>query len=359
MEQVKQNSSERLAQFICAFAAALLIAGYAASAMAQNAPLVLREQVNVYSSIVTIGDLFDNGGDASSSPVFRSPSLGSSGVVSAKRVAASARQLGLEWPNQGGITEVKVSRPGRKILLEEIREIIGERVAADDNEIYTVTFSRGAKPFYVDPRAQGMLTVKQMDHNPRSGRFRVVIAAPEGGQKTKDKVYTGRALATVEAIVPARLIERGATILASDLKTKRIPRIRMPEATIVDMAMAAGMAARQRLIAGRPIRRTYLEEPKLVKRNTLVTIIYTSPGLTLKVKGRALADATRGQSVAVINLQSKRTLDAEVTGNGLVSVSTLPVQPLRTAQRAQASQPARKLHQARSTRGSHNTNVIR
>jgi len=359
MEQVKNKRSERLAQLICAFAAALLIAGYAASARAQNAPLVLREQIKVFSDIVTLGDLFDNAGDASTSPVFRSPSLGTSGVVSAKRVAASARQHGLEWPNLGSISEVKVARPGRKVLLNEVRELISERAAAEDDENYSVTFSRGAKPFYIDPRAQGVLSVKQMDHNPRSGRFRVVIAAPEGGQNIQDKVFTGRAFATVEAVVPSRLIERGATIFDSDLEVVRMPRRRVTESAIVDMATAVGMAAKQRLITGRPIRRTDLELPKLVKRNTIVTIIYQSPGLTLKAKGRSLADASRGQTVAVINLQSKRTLEAKVTGNGLVSVSTLPARPVHTAQRVTDSRSSRIAQRASNSHGGRNTNVIR
>jgi len=132
MEQLKKSGSERLANLICAFAAALLIAGYAASAFAQNAPLVLREQINVYSDIVTLGNLFDNAGDAAGSPVFRSPRLGTSGVVAARRVAASAQQHGLVWSNPGGITEIKVSRPGHMIMMEEVRELVAERAAADD-----------------------------------------------------------------------------------------------------------------------------------------------------------------------------------------------------------------------------------
>jgi len=359
MRQLKQSGSERLANLICAFAAALLIAGYAAPAFAQNAPLVLREQINVYSDIVTLGHLFENAGDAAGSPVFRSPRLGTSGVVAARRVSASAQQHGLVWPNPGGITEIKVSRPGHMILMEEVRELVAERAAADDGEIYEVTFSRNAKPFYIDPRSQGSITVKQMDLNPRSGRFRVTIAAPEGEQNIQDKVFTGRAYPTVEAVVPTHVIDRGATIMDADLKMVRMPRMRVSETALDAMGSAVGMAAKQRLIVGRPVRRTDIEQPKLVKRNTIVTIIYRSPGLTLKAKGRALADASRGQSVAIINLQSKRTLEAEVTGNGLVSVSTLPAGRLSTARRERTSRRSRTAQRALPSRGGRYTNVIR
>jgi flagella basal body P-ring formation protein FlgA len=325
--------------------------------------LVLREQIKVFSNIVTLGDLFDNAGAESSAPVFRSPDLGTSGVVAAKRVAAASRQHGLEWPNPGGILEVKVSRPGRMILLDDVRDLIADRAAGDDDDAaYRVTFSRGAKPFYIDPKAEGEISVKQMELNTRSGRFRAVIGAPEGNQNVQDKVYTGRAYPTVEAIVPTRLIKRGATIVAEDLKMVRLPRTRVSQSAIEEVASAVGMAAKQRLIIGRPVRSTDLEEPKLVKRNMIVTIAYSSPGLTLKAKGRALADGGRGEMVAILNLQSKRTLEGKVTGSGIVSVSTRLTQQALTAPPAQTAnivQQTRTALRARANRGGRNSYVIR
>lgn len=301
------------------------------AARAQNDPL-LREQIKVFADLVTLGDLFENAGDASSAPVFRAPDLGAHGVVGSGRVAAAARQHGLDWRNPGGIREVAVERPGRLISLDEIRKSILEHAAGED-EAWTVSLSRRAKPFHIDPRIKSPVRVKHLDLNSRTGKFRAIISFPEGQQPVKDKVFTGRAFPSVETLVPARAIERGATIVAEDLKTASLPRSHVTANAVEDIDAVVGMAARRHLIMGRPIRMTDLEYPKLVKRNDTVTIIYNSPGLTLKSTGRALADGIRGKTVSILNVQSKRTIEAVVTGIGIVSVSTLSARPVRSARK--------------------------
>lgn len=322
-------------QLVCTLTACLLITAYSGLAQAQNTP-VLREQIKVFNDLVTLGDLFENAGEASSAPVFRAPERGTKGVVAAKRVAASAHRHGLKWRNPGGLRDVTVQRPGRLITLDDVRDLIGKRAGGGD-EPWTVDFSRGAKSFHIDPRVKAPLTVKQMDLQSRTGKFRVVISVDASEQPVQDRTFTGKAYASVEAIVPARTIERGATIVEDDLKMVRVPRTRVANAAIEDMDTVIGMAAKQRLIMGRPVRRTDLENPKLVKRNGLVTIIYQVPGMVLKSKGKALADASKGQTVSILNLRSKRTLEAQVTGPGLVSVSKLQSPPARTASKAPSS----------------------
>ena len=334
-----KNSNKTMGKF-AHFAMFVLVACLAGSlvtnaARAQGDPL-LREQIKVFADLVTLGDLFENAGDVSDAPVFRAPELGTDGVVASTRVAAAARQHGLDWRNPGRIREVAVQRPGRLVSLDEIRKLIKERAAREDED-WTVTFGRRAKPFHIDPRLKSPLRIRQFELNSRSGKFRVVVSAPEGQQPVKDKVFTGRAFPSVEAMVPARTIERGATITAEDLKTASLPRSRVNANAVEDMDAVVGMAARRRLTTGRPIRKTDLEYPRLVKRNDAVTIVYKSPGLTLKSKGRALGDGIRGKTVSVLNVQSKRTIEAVVTSTGIVSVSSLSAQPVRSARNAGGS----------------------
>ncbi len=323
---MKKQILQRLVSFL---AACLALATFHVAAQAQNEP-VLREQIKVFSDLVTLGDLFENAGEAAGAPVFRAPELGTNGVVAAKRVAASAHQHGLEWRNPGGINEVSVQRPGRLVSTEEVREIIGKH-AGGEEEAWSVDLSRGSKPYHIDPRVKAPLTIKYIDLQSRSGRFRAVLSVDDGELAVPDKIFTGRAYASVEAVVPARTIERGATIVADDLKMARMPRSRVTNAAIEDMETAIGMAARQKLIMGRPVRRSDIEKPKLVVRNSMVTIVYQVPGMVLKSKGKALADGSKGEMVAIMNLRSKRTIEGLVTGPGQISLSIHPGQPARTA----------------------------
>lgn len=329
------NSPHKLTEFARLILPALVLfaalAVQAGAARAGEQP-ILKEKISVYGDLVTLGDMFENAGDASDTAVFRSPELGTTGVVGAQRVASAARQHGIEWKNPGGIDEVVVNRPGRLVTLEEVREIIGER-AGEDGETWTVSFDRGAKPFHIDPRVEAPVTVKHFYLQPRSGKFRAVISVDNPPYPVRDKEYTGRAYPSVEAVVPARVIERDAMIVREDLKVVQLPRTRVSNSAIETIEDAIGMAARRRLAPGRAIRRGDLEEPKLVKRNSLVTLVYRAPGMVLKAKGRALDDAAKGQTVQIVNLQSKRTVEAQVTGAGMASVSSLrPALPARPRQ---------------------------
>lgn len=325
-----------LSRLVAVSAICIALQGWLSVARADE-PLVLREQIQVFSDIVSLGDLFENAGDSSGVAVFRSPELGTSGIVAAKRVATAATQQGKEWNNPGGILKVVVKRPGRLITLKEIRDVISQNAARDD-EKWSVSFNRNARPFYIDQRVTGSISIKQMNLQSASGVFRAVVTVEDAPFPVQEKIFTGRAFPSIEAIVPARVIERGTTITEDDLKVVDMPRSRVSTSAVEDMEAAVGMAARQRLIVGRPIRRGDLERPKLVKRNSLVTITYKVPGMVLKAKGRALSDAAKGQSVQIVNLQSKRTVEAQVTGTATVSVSGLQITPASPAKRTAVSQ---------------------
>jgi len=324
-----------LTQHLAVFLLCFTLQGWQ-TALHAGEPLVLREQIEVASDIVTLGDLFENAHDERSVAVFRSPELGTTGIVAAKRIVNAASQHGREWQNPGGILKVVVKRPGRLVTLDEVRAVIGKHAAKDD-EKWSVSFGRNARPFHIDHRVTGTLSVKQMNLQSTSGSFRAVVTVEDSPFPVQDKTFTGRAFQSVETIVPARLIERGATITKDDLKVVDLPQSRVSTSAIEDIEAAVGMAARQRLIIDRPIRRGDLEHPKLVKRNSLVTITYQVPGMVLKAKGRALGDAARGQSVQIVNLQSKRTIEAEVTGTSTVSVSGLQLTPPALSKRTAES----------------------
>lgn len=298
----------------------------ATSAAAQNVP-VLRERIAVHSDLVTLGDIFDNAGQVAGAPVFRSPELGTKGVVAAKRIASAASKHGLFWTNPGGVQRVSVERPGRLVTLEEIRTAIARHAARDLDGVratnLSVTLERRARSFHVDARITGALTINRLHLQANNGVFDAAIGFENASQRVRDRSFRGRIVETMKVAVPARAIERGATILESDIKTARLPVSRLPAGMVTDAKDLAGMAATRRLQADKPVRRSEIEHPKLVRRNDLVTIIYEIPGLALRAQGRAQSDAAEGDAVTVLNTRSNRTIQARVLGAGLVVVRTL------------------------------------
>ena len=55
---------------------------------------------------------------------------------------------------------------------------------------------------------------------------------------------------------------------------------------------------------------------RVISRNDLVEVAFESGGIRLTVTGRAQRNAAMGEPVAVLNLQSGRTIDAVATGPG-------------------------------------------
>jgi flagella basal body P-ring formation protein FlgA len=154
-------------------------------------------------------------------------------------------------------------------------------------------------------------------------RFDVTIDLPASSvlhwQATR---YTGTAVETIDVVTVDHPIEHGELLKVSDLTTVRRPKT---DGTVVtDPRAAAGLAARRQLLPGQPIHDGDLMKPALVQRNDVVTIFYEVPGISLTLRGQAQDSGALGDTINVINTQSKRVMQAVVTGAGRVTVAGMP-----------------------------------
>ncbi|GAB4238448.1 MAG: flagellar basal body P-ring formation chaperone FlgA [Methyloligellaceae bacterium] len=293
---------------------------------AQEEPVKLRESIKVYSDVVTLGDIFENAGHAASAPVFRSPDLGTQGVVAARRIAEAARRHGLYWKNPGNVLKVKIERPSRLVTLKEIEKAVALQAMSEFGLTSTadieVRLSRMTRQFHVDPRIGEELGVKRFSLRPDNGAFEAVVGFSDPNFPAPEKRIIGQVFETMEVPVPAHPIQRGQTIHKGDMKVMRMARRRVPAGIVMDISEAVGMAARRNLRVDTPIRRSDLEPPKLVFRNTLVTAIFRKPNMALKTQARVLDDGAAGQTVTLENTRSKRRVQGVVIGPGLVAVES-------------------------------------
>ncbi len=65
-----------------------------------------------------------------------------------------------------------------------------------------------------------------------------------------------------------------------------------------------------------------------------MTLIYDAAGLYLTMRGKALDNGTEGDTVSVMNLQSKRTVFGTVIGRGQVAITGVPSRPAQTSDAA-------------------------
>ena len=76
-----------------------------------------------------------------------------------------------------------------------------------------------------------------------------------------------------------------------------------------------------RFAPARRLRTADIAKPDLVQRDDNVTLIFQSAGLYLTIRGKALDTGTEGDTVSVLNLQSKRTISGIVIGRDQVAIS--------------------------------------
>jgi flagellar basal body P-ring formation protein FlgA len=153
--------------------------------------------------------------------------------------------------------------------------------------------------------------------NPR-GLRRVVVR--QGGATASASSGATSAAArpgeTVEVLTWTRSLAAGDIIRPEDLAWTEVQAHRAPSGGPADAEEVIGLSARRALRSGTPVLGRDLAQPQVIARNDLVQVSYVDQGLTLTITGRATRDAAIGEPVAILNLQSGRTIDAVATAPG-------------------------------------------
>jgi flagellar basal body P-ring formation protein FlgA len=306
----------------------LLLAASAASAAAQGNPR-LKPQAIVASDIVRVGDLVENAGLASSTPIFRAPNLGETGTVPARAVVDAVRAAGLIAVDTRGLAEVSVTHASRTIGTEEIEQRIAAVLTQHHNlgkpENLKLTFDRDPRAIELPLTSTAELSAAKISYDRATRRFDVTFELPGAGRAAWR--YTGGAIEMVEAAIVMRALSRGDLIRQSDITIERRAKSDFSAEPPAAVGEIIGFAARGAVRPGQPLRRADLMKPEIVKKNDMVLLHYEVPGITLTMRGQALDSGAEGDMVNVLNPNSKRTIQGIVTGPGRVTVSALSPAP--------------------------------
>lgn len=300
-------------------------------AMAQTpAPApALKASVTVTSDVVRIGDLVENAGPVADIPIFRAPDLGTTGAVATDRIIDAIQPHQLIGIDTRGLANVMVTRASRAITSHEISDRITQALAgqygfADAHNIL-VNLDGGVRTLQVEPTATGELQVVALAYDPRSMRFDVTLNLPDSAALRQQGVrYTGSAIETVDAIAVDRTVGRGEVLKPSDLTVLKRPKAEAGT-VLTDPNATAGLEARHELRAGQPLVAADVMKPQVVQRNDTVTIVYEAPGVTLTLRGQAQNAGALGETIAVLNTDSKRVVQAVVSGTDRVTVGPVNI----------------------------------
>jgi flagellar basal body P-ring formation protein FlgA len=278
----------------------------------------LRRAATVTGEIVRIGDLVENAGAVAEVAIFRAPDLGQTGSVPAARVLDAVRSHHIISLDTRGLDEVLVTRASRAINAKEIearllRALAGQPGIAESKDV-AANFDNEVRTFHIEPAAE--LGVARLSYDKQTRRFDAMLDLPTSTGRRPALRVTGTLVETAEAVVPLRAIAAGEVLKASDVMIER-----RPKTDVVAIEDVIGFAAKRALKPGQVIRAGDVIKPELVGRNETVTIVFEAPGMLLSIRGTALEAGARGDVINVLNIQSKRTIQATVSGKGRVSVT--------------------------------------
>lgn len=149
------------------------------------------------------------------------------------------------------------------------------------------------------------------------GIRRIVVrqgSAPAASQNTASTAL--RAGATVQALTFTRHIATGDVVQAEDVMWSTVQAHQATNNAPMDANEIIGLSARRPLREGQAVSTRDLAAPQVIARNDLVEVLYQVGGVELTITGRAQRNASLGEPVAVLNLQSGRTIDAVAVGTG-------------------------------------------
>jgi flagella basal body P-ring formation protein FlgA len=297
--------------------------GFAAAQSAGDTLMgpVLRANVSVTGDIVRIGDVIDNAGPAAAIAIYRAPDLGTTGSLPTAQVLTALRAHQVIGVDTRDIKEIAVTRLARTLEAKGLEQAVAgaleHRSGLGDAANLTLTFDRDVQDIRLDAANSGAMVPVAAKVDPRSGRFDVSFEI--AGAATTKLRFTGTAIETLEVAVLTRNVDRGDLLRSADLVVERRPKAEIGgDAASRDKAV--GMQVRRPIRAAQALKVADLVKPDLVQRDQNITLIYQSAGLYLTTRGKALDNGTEGDTVNVLNPQSKRTITGVVTGRGQVTI---------------------------------------
>lgn len=311
---------------LAAAAVGLLLAVTLATAgRTAEAPVVLQRNVLVDAAVVRLSDIFAGIDQDKDVDLIYAPEPGRRTLLDYRWLARVARAYELEWRPSSRLDRAVVERAGRLLDDNRILELLTARLTAEgvDADV-TIVLDGGAPRIYLPLHGPDELRLEVLNLDRQRQRFSAVLTAGAEDSAANRFGVSGRYHRMTQVPVLARPMRPGEVIDRGDVEWTPIRQGRLNPDAATELDQILGQTPRRPMQAGQPIRMGQIRAPILIPKGSLVTVTMRRPNMVLTARGRATEDGVRGGVIQVMNLKSKKTFEAVVSGPGRAAVVTPP-----------------------------------
>jgi flagella basal body P-ring formation protein FlgA len=295
-----------------------------------NTPTTLevKQSVMVDAPVIKLGDLFDQPITGGDTPIAQAPRPGQTMSLDARFLRQLARAYHLGIDNTDAFDHILVARKCQiiksDVVTAAIVDAINDRTQQSSN--MDVAFDTGEVQFTLPTNVDATVAVQGLNFDSSSNRFLAILVVPATGPALYTQQVVGTVYEKMQVPVLRHAVGAGATVQASDIDwtSTRVDQLAMNAVT--DTQQMVGRIARRPLRPGQILRASDLINEPTVHKNDLITIAVQTADMSLTVHGKALEDGAVGQTIRVINTDTKKQLVGVVKDAATVTIQ--PTGPL-------------------------------
>lgn len=272
------------------------------------AKVELKDSHEVYKEFLMLSDFFAGVDPEKDQDILEAPNKGESKHYAHDWVRQLAQNFGLSWAptHYNGITLSRQDGFSTKVNAQDVvREYLVQNHPEKISEGVDVSIDVGAQYLVLKGATEPKLTnFAWVDDQ------KFLVTFDIGGHEKKIK----GCLSTMVSIpVLNKQLDSGAIIEKEDLEFKDFPSHKVTKYMIQDEKELIGKTLRRRSVkAGDMLSAHDVISPVVIKRGDLVTMKVETPTVVISTRGKAQGNAAVGQSVQVMNLESKRLIEGVV-----------------------------------------------
>ncbi len=288
----------------------------------QELPVALRENSVVDDEYIRLGDLFGGLDDTlDGTPVSRAPALGKDVVLTADWLAKAAKRYGIRWTPENENVRITVTRAAKEVSRDEILEAFRKELLVQGMpKTARIMLDKNRFSVVLPVDAAYEITVEKTTYTPATYAVSGIALIASNGKTVEKIELNGKAIPFVNVPLAQRSLSAGQIITESDVAVKPMREDILRNEAPARLEDLIGKEVKRGVRAGQVLSDDDVRTKVMVPKGKIVTLSFTKKGILLSTQGKALENGGLGDTVRVMNTQSKNIVQGTVTGPDTVVI---------------------------------------